>query len=58
MAQGLYRIRDGWVTQHSVRIRQDTGDEEEIPETQYRSRGYAPPFEKLPWKMEDEGDTP
>jgi surface antigen len=58
MARGLYRIRDGWVTQHSVRVKFDRGEEHEISEAEYRSRGYVPAFEELPWQVEDEGDTP
>jgi hypothetical protein len=57
MSRGLYRVRDGWVTQHSVLV--DVGDStpKEMPESQYREKGYQPSFEQLPWKMEDEGDA-
>lgn len=57
MPRGLYRVRDGWVTQHSVLV--DVGDStpKEMSESQYREKGYQPPFEQLPWKMEDEGDV-
>jgi surface antigen len=57
MPRGLYRIRNGWVTQHSVRVEYDNEGEREIPETEYRSRGYAPAFDELPWQVEDEGDV-
>lgn len=49
MAIGLNRTRDGWANQHSVRVRYDNGDEYDVPEDYYRSQGYQPPFEDLPW---------
>jgi hypothetical protein len=57
MPHGLCRVRDGWVTQHSVLV--DVGEliPKEMPESRYREKGYQPPFEQLPWKMEDEGDA-
>jgi len=57
MPRGLYRVRDGWVTQHSVLVEVDDSTPKEMPERQYREKGYQPPFEQLPWKMEDEGDA-
>jgi hypothetical protein len=56
MPRGVYRIRDGWVTQHSVLVDFGTSTLKEVSESQYRDEGYQPPFEQLPWKMEDEGD--
>jgi hypothetical protein len=56
VARGIHRIRDGFVTQHSVLV--DYGDStHEIPEDLYRRHGYQPPFEQLPWQDEDEGDA-
>jgi hypothetical protein len=43
------------VIEHGVLI--DHGDSlEEVPESQYRTQGYQPPVEELPWQAEDEGD--
>lgn len=50
---GLYRIKNGWVNQHSVIVKNENGDEFEISETQYRDRDYAPSFDDLPWREED-----
>jgi hypothetical protein len=51
-ARGVYRIRMGWGTQHSVMV--DYGNTQmEISEEKYRENGYEPPFETLHWK--DEG---
>ena len=49
MATGLNRTRDGWANQHSARVRYADGKELDVPEDQYRSQGYLPPFDKLPW---------
>ena len=57
MPRGLHRLRDGWVTQHSVLVDVDDSARKEMPESQYREKGYQPPFERLPWKMEDEGNA-
>jgi hypothetical protein len=57
MPRGLYRVRDGWVTQHSVCVDVGGATPKEMPESEYREKGHQPPFEQLPWKMEDEGDA-
>jgi hypothetical protein len=49
MAIGLSRKRNGWGTQASVLVRYDDGSELDIPEDQYFSSGYEPPFDDLPW---------
>jgi hypothetical protein len=49
MATGLFRIENGWGTEHSVWVRYADGKELEIPESQYRADGYQPPFEDLTW---------
>ena len=51
--RGLYRERNGWGNQHSVRVKYDERQELDLAEDRYRARGYQPPFDKLPWK--DEG---
>jgi hypothetical protein len=57
MTRGIYRELNGWVTQHSARIRYDDGDEVDLPEERYRAQGYDPPFEKLPWKAQAFGNS-
>jgi hypothetical protein len=48
--QGIYRERNGWANQHSVRVKYDEGNELDVPEDRYKSDGYQPPFDQLPWK--------
>jgi len=52
--RGLYRERNGWVSQHSVRVKYDEHQELDVAEDRYRARGYQPPFDKLPWKDAEE----
>jgi hypothetical protein len=54
--RGLYRERNGWGNQHSVRVKYDEHQELDLAEDRYRTRGYHPPFEKLPWKDESDGE--
>jgi hypothetical protein len=54
--RGLYRERNGWGDQHSVRVKYDERQELDLAEERYRARGYQPPFDKLPWKDESTGD--
>jgi hypothetical protein len=54
-ARGIYRIRDGWATQHSVMVKYYDGQESEVPEDQYRAKGYQPSFDELRWKDEGSG---
>jgi hypothetical protein len=49
--RGVYRERNGWGNQHSVRVDYDP-EQMEISEEKYRADGYQPPFENLPWKGE------
>jgi hypothetical protein len=56
-ARGIYRERNGWSNQHSVRVKYDEHQEFDMPELdmpedRYRARGYQPPFDQLPWKDE------
>jgi len=46
---GRIRARDGWMTEHSVVVCYPDDHELEIPESEYRKRGYTPPFDELPW---------
>ena len=55
---GLYRERNGWGTQHSVRVKYDEHQELDMAEDRYRARGYQPPFDQLPWKDEGANDNP
>lgn len=52
MAIGLWKEKDGWGNQDSVRVRYDNGAEMDIPAEDYRANGYAPLLEELPWKPE------
>ncbi len=54
-ARGIYRERNGWGNQHSVRVKYDEHQELDVPEDRYRARGYQPPFDQLSWKDEGGG---
>jgi hypothetical protein len=45
---GICKIPKGSVNEDSVWVKYENGDELDIRESQYRSRGYEPPFEELP----------
>jgi hypothetical protein len=52
-ARGLFRIENGWTcltTQHSVIVHYPDGHKREVPEDEYRSGDYFPPFDALPWR--------
>ena len=51
--QGLYRKRNGWGDQHSVRVKHDNTVELEVPESFYREEGWQPPVDELPWHGEE-----
>ncbi len=54
-AHGIYRERNGWGTQHCVRVKYDDEHQElDVAEDRYRARGYQPPFDQLRWKDEVE----
>jgi hypothetical protein len=55
-AQGIYRKRNAWGDQHSVRVKYDGGSELEVPEQFYRAEGWQPPFDELPWQGESGSD--
>jgi hypothetical protein len=46
--RGICKIPKGWVNEDSVWVQYGDGAELDIRESQYRSRGYEPPFEELP----------
>ena len=51
--RGIYRIRDGCTQQHSVLVDYgpDFGNEKlEMPEARYKTDGFEPRFDRLPWK--------
>jgi hypothetical protein len=54
---GLFRERNGWGAQHSVRVKYDERQELDLAEDRYRERGYQPPFDKLPWKDDPANDA-
>ena len=49
MTQGLYRTKDGWLNEDSVRVRYTNGNELDVPASQYVAFGFDPPLEDLPW---------
>ena len=51
--QGIHRERNGWGTQHSVRVKYDQDQELDVAEDRYPARGYQPPFDQSPWKDDD-----
>lgn len=53
MANGLYRTKNGWANEDSVRVRYDDGKELDVPASQYITDGYDPPLEELPWSNGD-----
>ena len=53
VARGIYRERNGWGNQHSARVKYDVGSELDMLEDRYKSRGYQPLFDQLPWKDAD-----
>ena len=55
--KGLFRERNGWGEQHSVRVKYDERQELDLPEDRYRDRGYQPPFDELPWKDDHANDA-
>ena len=55
--KGLFRERNGWGDQHSVRVKYDERQEIDLPEDPYRERGYQPPFDELPWKDDPANDA-
>jgi len=48
----MYRKRDGWSDQHSVRVKYDGTVELEVPEKFYKEKGWQPLFDELPWAGE------
>jgi hypothetical protein len=49
--RGIYRERNGWgANQHSARVKYDEHQELDMAEDKYRTSGYEPPFDQLPWK--------
>lgn len=53
LRRGIYRIKRPSGMEDDAQV-QDIGGGSEIllPESDYRARGYAPPFDELPWQGE------
>ena len=49
VAEGICKIKGGWATEDSVRIRYPDGTELEIPASRYSEQGYSPALDDLPW---------
>jgi hypothetical protein len=56
MPKGLYRIRDGWRTEHSVCVEYEDGTHLEMGESLYLIKGYQPPPDELVWQDKDGKD--
>ena len=52
--RGVYKVKMGFVTQHSVRMMFEPYGPFEIAEDHYRQEGYEPGFDTLPWRHEQE----
>ena len=49
MATGICREHNGEGVEDSARVDYGRGPTMDVCETLYRSRGYQPPFDDLPW---------
>ncbi len=47
MPRGICKVKNGWANQDSAWVRYDDGKKLEVPEAEYRLRGYDPPFDNL-----------
>ena len=54
--RATFRERNRWGNQHSVRVKYDEHQELDQAEDRYWARGYQPPFDKLPWDNESDGE--
>lgn len=52
LARGLYRIRNGWRTPNSVKVRYYDGYETAISETKYRDDDFMPACDTLQWQQD------
>jgi len=57
MSIGLFRIKNGWGDEDSVRGRYPSGKELEIPASSYSASSHRPPLDELKWSTEA-GDKP
>jgi hypothetical protein len=48
MAVGLWKEKNGWANQDSVRVRYPDGNEMDISASDYEARCYSPPISDLP----------
>lgn len=48
--RGIHRVQNGWGDENSVFISWGTYGFMTVPECQYRTENYQPPFDELPWK--------
>ena len=55
--RGLYKVKMGFVTQHSVRMMFEPYGPFEVAEDHYRQEGYEPEFDTLPWRHEQEASA-
>ena len=57
MTVGMYRIKDGWGNQDSVRVRYNDGNELELPEDKYIENDYKPHIYDLKYNCDHIGEN-
>ena len=50
MANGIYKIKNGWGTEDLIRVRDEDGREMDMPRRLYEEEGYRPWVRELPEK--------
>ena len=50
MANGIYKIKNGWGTEDLIRVRYEDGREMDMPRRLYEEEGYRPSVRELPEK--------
>jgi hypothetical protein len=50
MANGIYKIKNGWGTEDLIRVRDEDGREMDMPRRLYEEEGYRPSVRELPEK--------
>ncbi len=54
--RGIFKVKMGFITQHSVRMMFEPYGPFEVAEDHYRQEGYEPDFDTLPWQEEQESE--
>jgi hypothetical protein len=53
----MVKIRNGFFSEHSVKVRYEPFGTLTLSEQHYRDHGYQPEFEYLPWQNETSNAT-